>query len=173
MRQKCVQNSLSAKERRDLDRLSSKEVQRLRKECEKCRQATPSRVAQTMMSGLSVKLKEQCSRLYSQKVCAYKIRHPQWSHSTIQGILDHRVLLGMTLEQAREAWGKEKEKLPEFGGGLRYCYDKECTTSFEVRRGEVVEVKLPKPEEESKKDKKRRRGKKKAKRKKQAKGKKG
>ena len=142
-----MQTSLSKKERRDLERLSSKEVQRLRKECEKCRQSTPSRVAQTMMSGLSVKLKEQCLRLYSQKVCAYKIRHPQWSHSTIQGILDRRVLLGMNLEQAREAWGREKEKLPEFGGGFRYCYDKECITSFEIRRGEVVEVKLPQPKD--------------------------
>ena len=165
LRQKCVQVSLSKKEQRDLERLSSKEIRRLRKECEECRQSTPSRVAQTMISGLSAKLREQCRRLYSQKVCEYKVRYPQWKHSTIQGIIDHQVLLGMTLEQAKESWGKEKEKLPEFGGGFSYCYDQDCTTSFKIQKGRVVAVHLPSLEEDPKK-----RGK--GKRKRKSKGKK-
>lgn len=80
-----------------------------------------------------------CKPAYGDRFCALKLQYPDWPDPVVERVAGGRVEVGMSAEQAREAWGRPTRFRRE-GEGRRYCYDFLCERSLRVVDQIVVEV---------------------------------
>jgi len=91
--------------------------------------------AKLTLAHLNERFVSRCESLYAPKVCALKVEHPRWSDGTIQAIVNQRVLVGMTRDQAELAWGRPKKvsrQRAEGGLAAELCYDASCERALTV-----------------------------------------
>ncbi len=80
-----------------------------------------------------------CQPAYAERFCGLKLQYPDWPDAVVDRVAGGRVDVGMTAEQAREAWGRPTRFRRE-GEGRRYCYDFLCERSLRVVDQVIVEV---------------------------------
>ncbi|MCB9543003.1 MAG: hypothetical protein H6703_11195 [Myxococcales bacterium] len=80
-----------------------------------------------------------CQPLYGERFCGLKLLYPDWPDAVVERVAGGQVVIGMTAEQAREAWGRPT-RFRRDGVGRRFCYDALCARSLKVVDQVVVEV---------------------------------
>ncbi len=68
------------------------------------------------------KFLSRCRALRSAASCDLKLKHPDWSYASLEGILRGEVLLGMSEQQALAAWGQPLSRTRVEGGAEQLCY---------------------------------------------------
>lgn len=80
-----------------------------------------------------------CRPQHGERFCGLKLIHPDWPDAVVERVAGGQVAIGMTAEQAREAWGRPT-RFRRDGAGRRFCYDALCGRSLKVVDQVVVEV---------------------------------
>lgn len=80
-----------------------------------------------------------CQPFYGERFCGLKLLYPDWPDAVVERVAGGQVVIGMTAEQAREAWGRPT-RFRRDGVGRRFCYDALCARSLKVVDQVVVEV---------------------------------
>lgn len=80
-----------------------------------------------------------CRPAYGERFCGLKLQYPDWPDAVIERVAAGQVEVGMSVEQAREAWGRPSRFRRE-GDGRRFCYDFLCDRSLLVVDRVVTEI---------------------------------
>lgn len=95
--------------------------------------------AEQLIADIEAEFTRLCQPPHGERFCGLKLQYPDWPDPVVERVVAGRVDIGMTAEQAREAWGRPTRFRRE-GEGRRYCYDFLCERSLVVVDHVVTEV---------------------------------
>lgn len=95
--------------------------------------------AQETIDALKASFVETCAADHGERYCELKLKYPQWPHGVLRQVADEKVLVGMSSDQVRAAWGRPT-RIRRVGNRVTWCFGQFCFQSVTLVNRTVVEV---------------------------------